>query len=91
MLGRVESRFILSVAIIVSLLPFDWVPGLDGLFLLLFSIEFVLRALLAVDPNHELVEPVTNWLVRNRRGSQWSSAPSSRPRPAGCACFGSRG
>lgn len=34
---------------------------------------FALRALLAVDPDHELVQPVTNWLVRNRRGSQWSN------------------
>jgi len=30
LLGRLESRFVLSVAIIVSLLPFDWVPRLDG-------------------------------------------------------------
>jgi len=32
-----------------------------------------LRALLAIDPDHELVAPVTNWLVRNRRGAQWSN------------------
>ncbi|MGH9943462.1 MAG: alpha-2-macroglobulin family protein, partial [Pyrinomonadaceae bacterium] len=34
---------------------------------------FALRALLAIDPRHRLVEPVTNWLVRNRRGAQWSN------------------
>jgi uncharacterized protein YfaS (alpha-2-macroglobulin family) len=34
---------------------------------------FALRALLAIDPQHKLIEPVTNWLVKNRRGSQWSN------------------
>ncbi|MEO8215623.1 MAG: MG2 domain-containing protein [Acidobacteriota bacterium] len=37
------------------------------------STAFVLRALLAIDPTNALVEPVTNWLVKNRRGSQWSN------------------
>ena len=32
---------------------------------------FALRALLAVDPDHGLVEPVTNWLVKNRRCANW--------------------
>ena len=35
--------------------------------------SFALRALLAIDPNHRLIEPVTNWLIKNRRGSQWSN------------------
>ncbi len=35
--------------------------------------SFALRALLAIDPQHKLVEPVTNWLVKNRRGAQWSN------------------
>jgi uncharacterized protein YfaS (alpha-2-macroglobulin family) len=35
--------------------------------------SFVLRALLAIDPDHGLIEPVTNWLVKNRRGAQWSN------------------
>lgn len=35
--------------------------------------SFALRALLAVDPQNKLVEPVTNWLVKNRRGAQWSN------------------
>jgi uncharacterized protein YfaS (alpha-2-macroglobulin family) len=35
--------------------------------------SFVLRALLAIDPKHKLVEPVTNWLIKNRRGAQWSN------------------
>ena len=32
-----------------------------------------LRALLAIDPQNKLVEPVTNWLIKNRRGAQWSN------------------
>jgi uncharacterized protein YfaS (alpha-2-macroglobulin family) len=34
---------------------------------------FVLRALVAIDPKDELVTPVMNWLVKNRRGAQWSN------------------
>jgi alpha-2-macroglobulin len=34
---------------------------------------FALRAILAINPKHELVEPVTNWLIKNRRGAQWSN------------------
>ena len=34
---------------------------------------FALRAILAIDPKNELVEPVTNWLIKNRRGAQWSN------------------
>ncbi len=34
---------------------------------------FALRALLAIDPNNRLVEPVTTWLVRSRRGAQWKN------------------
>src|SRR5262245_38246952 len=34
---------------------------------------FVLRALVAIDPKEELVLPVMNWLVKNRRGAQWSN------------------
>lgn len=37
------------------------------------STSFALRALLAIDPKNKLVEPVTNWLVKNRRGAQWSN------------------
>ncbi|HVF56946.1 MAG TPA: alpha-2-macroglobulin family protein [Pyrinomonadaceae bacterium] len=35
--------------------------------------SFALRALVAIDPKNKLVEPVTNWLVKNRRGTQWSN------------------
>jgi len=35
--------------------------------------SFVLRALLAIDPTNKLVEPVTNWLIKNRRGAQWNN------------------
>lgn len=34
---------------------------------------FALRALLAIDPENKLIEPVTNWLIKNRRGAQWSN------------------
>jgi uncharacterized protein YfaS (alpha-2-macroglobulin family) len=34
---------------------------------------FALRALVAVDPKHELVPPLMTWLVKNRRGAQWSN------------------
>lgn len=34
---------------------------------------FALRALVTIDPKHELVTPVMNWLVKNRRGAQWSN------------------
>lgn len=35
--------------------------------------SFALRALLAIDPKNQLIEPVTNWLIKNRRGAQWSN------------------
>ncbi len=35
--------------------------------------SFVLRALLAIDPGNKLIEPVTNWLIKNRRGAQWNN------------------
>jgi len=35
--------------------------------------SWVLRAILAVDPGNKLVEPAMNWLVKNRRGAQWSN------------------
>ncbi len=35
--------------------------------------SFALRAMLAIDPDNALIEPVTNWLIRNRRGAQWSN------------------
>ncbi|MCI0363107.1 MAG: MG2 domain-containing protein [Phycisphaerales bacterium] len=34
---------------------------------------FALRAILAIDPQNKLVEPITNWLIKNRRGAQWSN------------------
>ncbi|MBI5554474.1 MAG: alpha-2-macroglobulin, partial [Elusimicrobia bacterium] len=34
---------------------------------------FALQALLTVDPKNKLIEPVTNWLIKNRRGAQWSN------------------
>lgn len=35
--------------------------------------SFVLQSLLAIDPQNALVEPAMNWLVKNRRGAQWSN------------------
>lgn len=35
--------------------------------------SFALSALLAVDPQNALVEPVSNWLIKNRRGAQWTN------------------
>lgn len=37
------------------------------------STAFALRALLAIDPTNKLVEPVSNWLIKSRRGVQWSN------------------
>jgi len=37
------------------------------------STTFALRALLAIDPQNPLVESSMNWLVKNRRGAQWSN------------------
>jgi uncharacterized protein YfaS (alpha-2-macroglobulin family) len=34
---------------------------------------FVLRAFVAINPAHPLIEPTMNWLVKNRRGAQWSN------------------
>ena len=34
---------------------------------------FVLRALLAVDLDHDLIDSTVRWLANNRRGSQWSN------------------
>lgn len=34
---------------------------------------FCLRALVAIAPDHELVESTMNWLVKNRRGGSWSN------------------
>jgi uncharacterized protein YfaS (alpha-2-macroglobulin family) len=37
------------------------------------STAFVLRALLAIDPDNPLIEPASNWLIKNRRGAQWNN------------------
>lgn len=37
------------------------------------STAFALRAMLAIDPQNKLIEPVSNWLIKNRRGAQWSN------------------
>jgi len=38
---------------------------------------FALRALVAIDPGHELLEPAADWLVANRRGAQWSNTKTT--------------
>jgi hypothetical protein len=35
--------------------------------------SFALQAMLAIDPQNKLIDPVMNWLVKNRRGAQWSN------------------
>jgi len=37
------------------------------------STAFSLQALVAIDPHNALVEPVMNWLVKNRRGARWNN------------------
>lgn len=37
------------------------------------STAFALRALVRIDPANKLIEPAMNWLVKNRRGAQWSN------------------
>ncbi|MDX1952834.1 MAG: alpha-2-macroglobulin family protein [Verrucomicrobiota bacterium] len=34
---------------------------------------FALKALLTIDPRNPLVTEVTNWMIKNRRGAQWSN------------------
>ena len=46
-LGHYATRIVLSIAIIVSLLPTEWMHGADALFLLVFIPEFVALLLLA--------------------------------------------
>jgi len=38
---------------------------------------FALRALVSVDPEHELVQPAAEWLLSNRRGAQWSNTKTT--------------
>jgi uncharacterized protein YfaS (alpha-2-macroglobulin family) len=37
------------------------------------STAFALQALVRIDPKNPLIEPVMNWLVKNRRGAQWNN------------------
>jgi len=37
------------------------------------STSFALMALVEIDPKNALIEPVTNWLIKNRRGAQWNN------------------
>ncbi len=50
LLARVESRAVLSVAIVVSLLPVPAVDALSGVFLTLFGAELLLRVLALFRP-----------------------------------------
>ncbi len=34
---------------------------------------FTLSALIAADPESELIQPTVNWLIKNRRGTQWNN------------------
>ena len=35
--------------------------------------SFALASSTTIDPQNKLIEPVTNWLIKNRRGAQWSN------------------
>lgn len=48
----------------------DWWRWTDGA---VESTATALRALLLTDPKNALVEPAMNWLLKNRRGAQWSN------------------
>jgi uncharacterized protein YfaS (alpha-2-macroglobulin family) len=37
------------------------------------STAFALQAMVRIDPGNKLIEPVMNWLVKNRRGAQWNN------------------
>jgi uncharacterized protein YfaS (alpha-2-macroglobulin family) len=37
------------------------------------STSFALMALVTIDPTNKLIEPATNWLIKNRRGAQWNN------------------
>jgi uncharacterized protein YfaS (alpha-2-macroglobulin family) len=34
---------------------------------------FALQALLTIDPQNKQIAPIVNWLIKNRRGAQWSN------------------
>ena len=42
------------------------------------STAFALRALLAVEPQSELIERAMTWLVRNRKGCRWEKHQGHR-------------
>ncbi|HSP17756.1 MAG TPA: alpha-2-macroglobulin family protein [Thermoanaerobaculia bacterium] len=37
------------------------------------STAFALQAIVHIDPQNRLVEPIMNWMVKNRRGAQWNN------------------
>lgn len=37
------------------------------------STAFILAALIRAEPESELIQPAANWLVKNRRGTQWNN------------------
>lgn len=41
------------------------------------STAWVLMAMLEIDPQHDLVVPAMNWLVKNRRAGQWNNTRDS--------------
>jgi hypothetical protein len=47
LVGHAATRTVLSIAIIVSLMPHEWMHANDAVFLLLFLPEFVARSALA--------------------------------------------
>ncbi len=37
------------------------------------STAFILAALVRAEPKNELIQPAANWLIKNRRGTQWNN------------------
>jgi hypothetical protein len=73
-LGSVGARVVLSIAIIISLLPFEWASRLDPVFLVLFGVEFGLRATLLFRGEAvrvEVVRPRVEPLYEPDRGWRW--------------------
>ena len=63
-LGHLVTRIVLSVAIILSLVPHEWMHANDGVFLVLFLPEFIARLLLAFR-KESLTQPLP---VHDRQG-----------------------
>ena len=74
LLARFEIRLFLSACIIVSLLPYAWVDGFDGIFLMAFGTEFLLRVFLMFRAEPE--EEAPGHTQASSRSWRWPSLGS---------------